>query len=73
MTSKESLLSDLGIQTTKFVKSRKTDEEEDDEIDRQGGPIDNRPLYERLEEQKKKVYSHIIHSNPLLFLFTETR
>ena len=55
---------DLSLQVPKFVKSTKTDEEEDKEIERQGGPIDNRPLYDRLEEQKKKV---ILSSLCLIF------
>ena len=55
---------DLSLQVPKFVKSTKTDEEEDKEIERQGGPIDNRPLYDRLEEQKKKV---ILNLSYLIF------
>ncbi|KAH7817720.1 uncharacterized protein MONOS_16201 [Monocercomonoides exilis] len=38
-----------------FVKSRVTDEEAEEEVNRQGGPVDNRPLYQRLEEQKLKA------------------
>lgn len=48
---------DLGTQTVRFVKSTKTDEEEEEEIEKQGGPIDNRPLYEKLEEQRQKVFN----------------
>lgn len=48
---------DLGTQTVRFVRSTKTDEEEEEEIEKQGGPIDNRPLYEKLEEQRQKVFN----------------
>lgn len=39
------------------MRSTKTDEEEEEEIEKQGGPIDNRPLYEKLEEQRQKVFN----------------
>lgn len=39
----------------RFVASTKSDVELDEEVEQQGGPVDNRPLYERLEEQRKKV------------------